>query len=233
MNNLFVGFLAILAVLGFSFEGKASNYIQFHSIMIVMGGTAAILIMANPGPVLKSLWRNLQNLTKQDKTVNDYREDILKLTNSRSERLVETHKLISYSQELWSQGIDPDLFMVLLSQKRRELEAKDADSVQALKNLSKYPPTLGMIGTVMGMITLFSSLDSNKNNIGQALSIAMTATLMGLILTNLLISPLADRLHVKQVNQQRLFENIYELLLLINQGEPAALIKEELNERAA
>jgi chemotaxis protein MotA len=142
------------------------------------------------------------------------------------------HHFISYAQELWNQGIDPELFIVLMSQKKAELESHTFDSVHALKNLAKYPPTLGMTGTVMGMISLFSSLDDNKNSVGTALSVAMTATFMGLILANILISPLADRLHVRHVNQQRMLENMYELLLLINQGEPSALIREELNERA-
>ncbi|MGZ3805205.1 MAG: MotA/TolQ/ExbB proton channel family protein [Pseudobdellovibrionaceae bacterium] len=233
MNNLFFGFFAIFAILILSLQGKIQNYIQWHSFIIVLGGTSAILVFSVPGPVLKSLWRNLVNLTRTDETVELYRNDILKLCQSREERLRSTHRLIGYAQDLWRQGVDPDLFIVLLSQKRRELEAKTSDAVQALKNLAKYPPTLGMTGTVMGMISLFSTLDSDKSNIGQALSTAMTATFLGLILANLLISPLADRLHVKQVNQQRMLENMYELLLLINQGEPAALIKEELNERAA
>jgi chemotaxis protein MotA len=85
----------------------------------------------------------------------------------------------------------------------------------------------------MGMISLFSALDENRSNIGSALSIAMTATFFGLVLANVFISPLADRLHVRQVHMHRTLENMYELLLLINQGEPTALIKEELNERAA
>lgn len=233
MNNLFFGFIAIFVVLIMSLEGKAQNYVQAHSVIIVIGGTIAILVFSVPGPVLKSLWRNLVELTKTDETVDLYRNDILKLTQAREDKLRATHKLISYAQDLWRQGVDQDLFIVLLSQKRRELEAKTSDAVQALKNLSKYPPTLGMTGTVMGMISLFATLDANKSTVGQALSTAMTATFLGLVLANLLISPLADRLHVKQVNQQRMLENMYELLLLINQGEPAALIKEELNERAA
>lgn len=233
MNNLFFGFIAIATVLIASLEGKVQNYVQSHSLIIVLGGTIAILVFSVPGPVLKSLWRNLVDLTKTDETVDLYRNDILKLTQSREDKLRATHKLIGYAQDLWRQGVDQDLFIVLLSQKRRELEAKTSDAVQALKNLAKYPPTLGMTGTVMGMISLFATLDANKSTVGAALSTAMTATFLGLVLANLLISPLADRLHVKQVNQQRMLENMYELLLLINQGEPAALIKEELNERAA
>jgi len=233
VNNIFIGFIAICGVLFFSIGDKYQSYFQIHSVIIVGGGTVAILIFSTPNAVLKSLWANLKAMLGPERTMISYRDHVLKLSESRNAKIPISHKLVEYAQELWSQGIDPDLFIVLLSQKRKELESKTIDAVQALKNLAKYPPTLGMTGTVMGMINLFSTLDSNKGNVGEALSTAMTATFFGLIIANILISPVADRLHVRQVGQSRLLDNLYELLLLINQGEPSTLIREELDERAA
>mgnify|MGYP000347895316 CR=1 FL=1 len=125
------------------------------------------------------------------------------------------------------------LFIVLLSQKKNELVSEHSDSVQTMKNMAKYPPALGMAGTVMGMIALFSSLDSNQGNIGKDLALAMTATFFGLILANAVFSPLADRLQVNQVHNQRLYRSLYEILLLINQDEPGSLIMDEVDHRAA
>src|SRR4051812_22851105 len=157
MNNLFFGFAAIAAVLFFSLEGKIDTYVNFHSFMIVIGGTIAILVFSTPGNVLRSLWRNVQKLPRPEGTVAMYKDQIQKLTESKLAQIGPTHKLISYAQELWEQGIDHDLFIVLLSQKKKEIEGRTTDAIQALKNLSKYPPTLGMTGTVMGMIALFSA----------------------------------------------------------------------------
>lgn len=233
MNNLLFGLIAIIAVLVGSVEGSWAAYYQMHSIVIVFGGTAAILVFSTPAPVLKSLWKSLKEIYQKEPTISIYTSELNQLSQNRVQNLKSSNPLISYAQDLWAQGIDPDLFIVLLSQKRKELESKKMDAVHALKNLAKYPPTLGMTGTVMGMISLFSSLDSNKGNVGSALSIAMTATLFGLVLANVFLSPVADRLHVNHVNQQRLMQNIYEILLLINQGEPNTLIKEELHDRSA
>jgi chemotaxis protein MotA len=233
MNNLIFGLVAIIAVLVGSVEGSWAAYFQMHSIIIVFGGTAAILVFSTPAPVLKSLWLSLKEIYQKEPTISIYTSELNQLSLNRSQNIKSSNPLIHYAQDLWAQGIDPDLFIVLLSQKRKELESKKMDAVHALKNLAKYPPTLGMTGTVMGMISLFSSLDNNKGNVGSALSIAMTATLFGLVLANVFLSPVADRLHVNHVNQQRLMQNIYEILLLINQGEPTTLIKEELHDRSA
>jgi chemotaxis protein MotA len=233
MNNIVFGFFAIILVLIGSVEGSWKAYFQVHSLIIVFGGTAAILIFSTPGPVLKSLWQSLKKISNKEATIAEYIPVLNSLSQDRSKSAKSAHPLISYAQDLWAQGIDPDLFIVLLSQKRKELESKKMDAVHALKNLAKYPPTLGMTGTVMGMISLFSSLDNNKGNVGSALSIAMTATFFGLVLANVFIAPVADRLHVNHVNQQRVLQNIYEVLLLINQGEPSTLVKEEIHDRAA
>lgn len=233
MNNLIFGFFAILLVLAGSVEGSWKAYFQVHSIIIVFGGTAAILIFSTPGVVLKSLWNSCKEIFKKEQTILEFSQILSSLSTNRSQGNKSHHPLISYAQDLWGQGIDPDLFIVLLSQKRKELESKKMDAVHALKNLAKYPPTLGMTGTVMGMISLFSSLDNNKGNVGSSLSIAMTATFFGLILANVFIAPVADRLYVNHVSQQRVLQNIYELLLLINQGEPSTLVKEEIHDRAA
>jgi chemotaxis protein MotA len=234
MNTLIPGFVMLVVVMGMSVQGDSIGvYMQLHSFVIVMFGTLAILLFSTPVPVLKSLYRSLISFFGRDETFGNFDEDFSKLLENKNSLDSSRHPLIDHAIDLWRQGIDPELFIVLISQKRKEVESKTHDAVHALKNLSKYPPALGMTGTVIGMINLFSNLDSNKDKIGTNLATAMTATFFGLILTNMIISPLADRLHVRQVNQARMIENIYEILLLINRGEAPTLIKEEMRDRAA
>lgn len=233
MASLIVGFISLVMIVVVSIKGDVGTYLQAHSILIVLGGTSGILLLSTPNTVLKALWRSLLGMFKTDISFANLTSDLGALAKKKSAISASAHPLIQYALQLWESGTDNDLFIPLLSQRRRELEVREMEAVFALKNLSKYPPTLGMVGTVMGMITLFANLDTAKDKIGSSLSIAMTATLMGLILANMVISPLADRLHVRQVSQQRLLDHVYEILLLIHRGEPASLIGEEMKDRAA
>jgi len=234
MSTLIIGFLLVFGVFFNSFEsGSLSQYLQWHSIILVIGGSLGILVLSNPPGVLKSLFKALLSFFKPDDTLSVYEHELRSLSTNKEQGAKSKNKLIAYAAELWEQGIDPELFVALLSQKKRELEHRQIDAVQALKNLSKYPPALGMVGTVMGMVALFQGLDSNKNNIGANLSMAMTATFYGLILTNAIVSPLSDRLQVKQVHDANTNQGVYELLLLINRGESSSFIDEEIRERAA
>lgn len=233
MISLPFGFLVLVCSLVFSFDKSSWHlYQNQHSILIVVVGTFGLGLFTIPIEQLKGLSRNLAALFRQPVKFESIAPEIRELGEDRAgATMTSTHEMISYARELWAQGVSADLFIALISQKNRDMDQKFMDSIQALKNLAKYPPALGMLGTVMGMVSLFSSIDGNKTGIGLSLSMAMTATFFGLVLSNFIIAPLADRLQVHHVSMKRLNQSVYELLILINRGEPGALIEDELKVR--
>ncbi len=152
MISLPIGFIATIAVfiLSMGIENLAL-YFNLHSLILVGGGTVAILLFANPMSVLKHLGRDIVELFRPAKDFANVREQLKKLASNKSTPVETEEELIRYAQDLWSQGLASELVIVLLSQKRQELEQRFVDAIQCLKNLSKYPPALGMAGTVMGI----------------------------------------------------------------------------------
>lgn len=232
MKSFFFGVILLIAMVVLSIEGDLSNYAQKHAILLVCGGTIALLFVTTPTNALKQIWVELKAIYKTDLTFEDIKSDLVSLAERRSLNQPSQSPLVNYAKELWDQGIDQNLFIVLLSQQKTTLENENLDAIQSLKNLSKYPPGLGITGTVMGMISLFSSLDADKNKIGASIALAMTATFFGLFLTNVLVAPLADRIQIKFMNQKKLIHDIYRILLLINQEEPPELINSQMEEKA-
>jgi chemotaxis protein MotA len=234
MNSLVIGLILLIATGWLSLSGsRPEQYFQLHSAYIVGLGTLTVLFLTTPLSSVIELFKSMFSLYRIEKTLANFEDEIKRLHANRANAATSSHPLIAYGQQLWEQGVSQDLFVVLLSERRSELEARDIDVIHALKNLAKYPPALGMLGTVMGMIELFSSLDQNQDKIGSALSVAMTATFLGLIISNLVISPIADRLHVRHLKEQRVSTGLYELMLLINSNQPSTLINEEIKGRAA
>jgi chemotaxis protein MotA len=235
MMSLPIGFVAFFAILALS-AGKLdiSNYLNIHSVEIVIGGTFAVFAISTPGKVIRATLAILKSLTKQRHTINDVRDDLVKLANSKSSISASKDPLIQYAISLWERGVDSNTFIGLLSQFRDKLESEDGEAVAAMHNVAKYPPALGMMGTVMGMITLFSNLGgSDKSNMGPALATAMTATFYGLLTANMVLNPLADRVTVETIHRKKYFNQIYEVLLLINRREPVNMIDEEITNREA
>lgn len=207
-------------------------YFNPHSFLIVCGGTVAILLFSSPLVVLKHLFRELVDLWRFSSNILHVKDDLIKLASNRGSEMHFKDELVTYAQDLWMQGVSQELFVVLLSQKRKDIEQRSVDAIQSLKNLAKYPPALGMAGTVMGIVTLFQNLDATKEKVGPGLAMAMTATFFGLVIANGLIMPLADRLQVKHISTCNYLHSVYQILLLINQDEAASFIAEEVQLRA-
>lgn len=235
MFSLPLGFIAMIYLIYLSVEsGTWGMYLNKHAVILVIGGTVALLAFTTPLSCLKSLFKSLMELFQRERRIDEYMSEFKSLSSTKRLTAKSHNALINQAADLWEQGIGPDLFIVLISQKRSELEERYLDAVQALRNLAKYPPALGMTGTVIGMVALFQNLGAdNQASIGPALALAMTATFFGLIVANGVVQPLADRLHVKYLQNKRLYKNIYQILILINHGEAESIVADEVSDRAA
>jgi chemotaxis protein MotA len=235
MASLPIGVILFLAALLVSTPLSSwLLYLNFHSIAIVCGGTVALLLFSTPMRVLRSLFRDLRAMGGKDLDIADHAQEFDELSAKRRLSTPSNNELINYAIELWDNGSSMDIFHILLSQRREKIEGLGTEAVQALRNLAKYPPALGMTGTVMGLVTLFVNLSAeNRANLGPALGLALTATFFGLIVANGIVMPLADRLHVSHLRRKAYYQSVYEVLLLVNRREPATLIRGEVQERAA
>lgn len=232
--SMIAGFIVTLTIFIYAMNpDNASLYFHMHSFVLIFGGTLSILVFSTPMDSLRQLKNEFLNVFKNQIHFAHNKNELVKLSKNRNQSITTKNELIIYAQDLWSQGINQELFVVLLSQKKQEIEQRSINAIQSLKNLAKYPPALGMTGTVIGMVSLFQSLDGNKQAIGPSLALAMTATFMGLVLANGLVMPLADRLQLKYTQDKSHITNIYQILLLIGQNEPQNLVEDEVEKRAA
>ena len=233
MSSLPIGFILTLAAIFFSFQPNTFHlFVNYHSIVLVVFGTFGILLFTTPMGTLKTLWSASWDLFRRDHDLSDHIRELKELAETRTTH--SENSLIKYAMELWAQGVSPNFFISLLSQKRESQDQQYTKAIQALKNLAKYPPALGMTGTVIGLVSLFANLGvDNKASIGPSLALAMTATFFGLIMANGLVMPLSDRLIVHQIKVQEYNNEIYQILIMINHNEPVTLIEDEVKYRAA
>ena len=64
---------------------------------------------------------------------------------------------------------------------------------RALEVAAGYAPTLGIIGTVVGLVDVLRQF-SNPQSIGSGIGTAFVSTIYGLALANLLLLPMAHRI---------------------------------------
>ncbi len=226
-----IGMIAFVLILVFSMRGMGlSIFMNTHAIVLVVFGTLAILALCTPWSNLKLLGEALRGIFRSELNLEQVRQDLFALSRNKNAKVSSPSPLIVYAQDLWQKGVDHDVFVRLVTNFMNEIHSTSDTPAVVLRNAAKYPPSLGMLGTVIGMISLFSGLGSeNRSSIGPLLALAMTATFYGLIVSNAMIMPLADRLQLRGSSFAQNHTKILKIILLIHQGEAQKIIEDELN----
>jgi chemotaxis protein MotA len=95
------------------------------------------------------------------------------------------------------------------------------------KSLGGFSPTLGIIGTVLGLIHTLSSTGDATRMAG-AIAGAFIATLWGVALANLCYLPIGDKLRMKHQQEAANLELIVEGVIAIQSGDNPRIIRTKL-----
>ena len=87
-----------------------------------------------------------------------------------------------------------------------------------------FAPTLGIIGTVMGLIGMLAKL-SDPGKMGPAIASAFIATLYGVSSANLLFLPIGSKLKAKTTDEVVIYEMMIEGVLSIQAGDTPRIVE--------
>lgn len=90
-----------------------------------------------------------------------------------------------------------------------------------------YSPTMGIVGTVMGLISVLGEL-ADPSGLGESIAVAFIATLYGVGTANILWLPLANNLKAKSKKEIVRNSMIIEGLLLLQEGANPNFIEDKL-----
>jgi chemotaxis protein MotA len=124
-------------------------------------------------------------------------------------------------------GTDPDLVRDILEVEIDAMAARHKQGAETFKTAGGFAPTMGIIGTVMGLVHVLENL-SAPDTLGPAISGAFIATLMGVGAANVVFLPVAGRLKGlshEEVNERTL---ILEGILSIQSGDNPRVVAEKL-----
>ena len=110
-------------------------------------------------------------------------------------------------------------------------EERELTDVTIFRAAARYSPGYGMLGTTVGLIQMFSTKFDAVSGFGpllQNLAVAFTTTLYGLLLSNFVFAPFADKIE-KRTDEEALLKNmIIEGLCLIKDKRHPVFIQDKL-----
>ena len=124
-------------------------------------------------------------------------------------------------------GTDPELVADVLEAENDAMRKRHKAATQPFEKAGGYAPTLGIIGTVFGLVHVLSNL-SKPETLGPSISAAFIATLIGVASANVIYLPVATKL--KQISEEELHARalIVEGILSIQAGDNPRVVQEKL-----
>lgn len=227
--------LIVIAILN---GGAPEVFLNLNGALIVFGGTAATTFIAFPSRNIFTMIPVTINAFKPEiYHPSEYVEEIIDLASIY--RSGGTKKLESEEQFLDNRLIKSGVAMVVDGYSTREIhEIMDRGLVsmierhnagqKILRFMGVQAPVFGMCGTLIGLIQMLINVN-NPATIGPALATALITTFYGLILANLVITPIVSKLHTRTENETMLYRAIKVGILGIQEKANPQKIRKNMN----
>ncbi len=124
-------------------------------------------------------------------------------------------------------GTDPEMVHAIMEAEIDGMVARHAVGAAPFEKAGGFAPTMGIIGTVLGLVHVLQDL-SSPQTLGPSISTAFLATLMGVGSANVVFLPIANRLKAISAEEVELRMMTLEGILSIQAGDNPRLVSEKL-----
>ncbi|HEX3860958.1 MAG TPA: flagellar motor protein [Stellaceae bacterium] len=199
--------------------GNLMSLVQDSAALIVFGGTLGAVLLQTP---LSIFMRGVKMAMWIFLPPKDDREELLKQITDWLR--IARHQFVLALDPIADQQTDPfirqGLRMIVdgieAPQIRTMLEAiigtrahEEMQAAEIYEAMGGYAPTVGILGAVMGLITVMSHLD-DPSKLGSGIATAFVATVYGVGAANLVALPIASKLKFQVRRRVRRLELIAE-----------------------
>ncbi|HLT19718.1 MAG TPA: flagellar motor protein [Thermomicrobiales bacterium] len=234
--GLILGVAAL--VVGYLMEGGAlASLFAPTALIIVFGGTIATTLVSYPlNAVLKLPKLALLTVISPKHRTEEIIALFLKLSDlARRDGLLalETEAqniedpFIQKGVNLVIDGTDSEVVEEILMNDIASMEERHRVNYKVFESMGGYAPTMGVLGTVMGMVVVLSNL-AEPEHLGHSIAVAFLATLYGVGSANLIYLPLASKLKLQSEHEAMERRMIVQGILAIQRGDNPAIVGEQL-----
>lgn len=124
-------------------------------------------------------------------------------------------------------GVDPELVKNMLETELMFIEERHESGAGIFETAGGYAPTMGIIGTVMGLVHVLGNL-KDVSSLGPQIATAFTATLYGVASANIFWLPIGNKLKKRNKEEMLLREVMIEGVLSIQAGENPKILGQKL-----
>jgi len=217
--------------------GHLSALFSPSALVIILGGTLGATVMSySPAELAKVPSLLVQAFFGKDPPMAEVIETLVGYAEkARREGLLVLQEYIHEGDDpflvrglnLVIDGADPEMVRSILETELAVREKEYQTEAGIFETAGGYAPTMGIIGTVMGLVHVLGNLQ-DTSRLGPAIAVAFLATFYGIASANLIWLPIAAKLKLRARKLVAQKELMLEGILSIQAGENPRMVREKL-----
>jgi len=229
---------AVIYAMFHASHGAMGAYFKPNEIFLVLGGSIGAALLSMPlqnitGAVsfLKKwmfaehadVGHLIQEIVQYAETAR--RDGVLALESVAREA---PDPFLRRGLQLTIDGTDPEIIERILRIEIDAMAERHKHGKHLFHTLAKFGPGFGLMATLIAQVAMFRSLGGDASIIGNALAVALTGTLYGCILQNLIAGPVAEKLGLRSQEEVFAKEIVLQGVLSIQAGNNPRVVEMQL-----
>lgn len=220
-------------------EGGFALFYDPNGLMIIFGGTAAAVLISFPLGRVVGVFGVMRNVFRQEIVdAGSYISAIVRLAHkARKESILSlnndvkniNNRFLRMGLQLVIDGQPPELVRAVLETELESLLSRHEEGARIFKTMGKFAPAFGLVGCLMGLISMLRALSGGMEKLGPSMATALVATFYGVLLANLIFLPVAEKLTSRSEKEMLQIQIIIEGVLMVQEGLNPRLIEQRLN----
>jgi chemotaxis protein MotA len=216
--------------------GDLRMFYDVHAIIIIFGGSfAATLIRFPLAAMLHGLPLGFRfAFSLRTTSTRELVDELASLAEAARktgpvglEKLTPEDPFLAKGVRFVADGYDADFIRDNLERDRDNFLTHLDEGQKIYRAIGDCAPAFGMIGTLIGMVQMFANM-TDPAKLGPFMAVALLATLYGAVVANLFCLPIADKLHVKLVEEEVNRTLIIDGILMVRESKSPTLVREML-----
>ncbi len=190
--------------------GEPLVFINAPSLTIVVAGTVMVVLMKfSLSQFLSAAKVAGKSFTSTQEEPEELIEKSVELAQAaRKDGILSleeaeiTNTFMKQGLDLIIDGHDQEVVKAILSKDMTMAVQRHLQGQKIFKAIGDVAPAMGMIGTLIGLVQMLSTLD-DPSQIAPAMAVALLTTLYGAVLSNMVALPIADKLELRSAEEKR------------------------------
>ncbi|MFP4061766.1 MAG: MotA/TolQ/ExbB proton channel family protein [Halochromatium sp.] len=225
----------ILVAVAIGLGSSPMIFLNPIGLIIVVGGSLMIVLsqmsFAEVRMAMNAVTRAFKSTLPDIMTTIDEMLEVSRMARKSGLLALENHEasstFLARGLQMLADGYSPDMLKEVLDKERLMTLDRNRAGARAFSLLTDVAPAMGMVGTLIGLVDMLANMD-DPSKIGPAMAVALLTTLYGVLIAQIIANPIAEKLELRTLQQERLQSLWTDALLAIQQGRNPRVVEQVL-----